>query len=235
MTLAPDEDRRSEGIDGPAYETNLICPVPGCDASRALERHHLWRRSDIGGDKWWVKTSDGKIHGNCVKFCSFHHRELTDNIAKITYVDGEFFWHDILSPIQLLLWQPPQLDAYLDHERPEESDDDADLRLVEKLGAAHVLAPGHQPDVCPTCLRKLPQPKSEKPEEKKVRKTWSVAVPLDQWEDGAQVIDTLLDEAHVELNRLGLPFGEGRIVKYYILAAALGMFVTHAESLMSDG
>jgi hypothetical protein len=226
MTKAPDEDRRIEAIDGPRYSLNVICPVPGCNDSRSLQRHHLWRKSDVIGDRWWVKTSDDKLHGNCVKVCRFHHREITDNIARIAYEDGLFYWQDILSEPQLLDWQPPS-------EFPV--GDDPDVVLVEKLGADHVLAPGHSPDVCPTCLRKLPQPKSENPEEKKVRKTWSVAVPLDHWEDGAQVIDTLLDEAHVELNKLGLPFGEGRVVKYYILAAALGMFVTHADSIMSDG
>jgi len=236
MTLSPSEDRRTEGIDGPSYPLNIICPVPGCLQSGNLQRHHLWRKSDVIGDKWWIRTKDEKIHGNCVRICPHHHRDLTDNIAHIAYLDGAFWWKDILGEPILLEWQPPTEGVYEALTTPRsasEQKDDPDLLLVEKLGAEHVLAPGHEPDICPTCLRKLPKPK-EKTEAQKVRKTWSVAVPLDRWEDGADVIDTLLEEAHKELNKNGLPYGEGKVVKYYILTAALGLFVTHASSLMGD-
>jgi hypothetical protein len=240
MTLSPSEDRRVQGLNGPPYELNLICAVPGCDESYLLERHHLWRRSALGGDKWWVRTHDGVLHGNCVNLCHDHHGMVTDNVARISYKGGDFFWQDPLTPKMILLWQPPTSLPKDDVDDREDADgeqkkDDPDLLLVEHLGAHHVLSPHHEPDVCPTCLRKLPQPRSENFEEKKVRKTWSVAVPMDAWENGAETIDVLLRESHVELNKLGLPYGEGRTVKYYILTAALGMFVTHAESLMSDG
>jgi|SRR5215471_2427994 len=237
MTRSPSEDRRTEGLDGPSYPLNIVCPVPGCTQSNRLERHHLWRRSDVIGDKWWVRTKDGKIHGNVVKLCGFHHLEVTQNTAHIAYADGTFWWKDILAEPLLLTWQPPEEDVYealRSRVTPSERKDDPDLALVEKLGAAHVLQPGHDPDICPTCLRKLPKPKDKDPEAPKVRKTWSVAVPLDHWEDGADMIDTLLEEAHRELNRNGLPFGEGKKVKYYLLTTALGLFVTHAQSIMSD-
>ena len=191
----------------------------------------------MGGDTWWVRTKDERIHGNCLRFCHFHHQELTDNIARVVYHERSFWWKDILGDPVLLTWQPPDetvYDALCAPVSALNGKDDPDLELVEKLGAGHVLAPGHDPDVCPTCLRKLPQPKSENPEEKKVRKTWSVAVPMDHWEDGADVIDTLLREAHTELNRHGLPYGDGKTVKYYQLTAALGLFVLHAKELMGD-
>jgi len=236
MTRSPSEDRRSEGIDGPHYTLNLVCVVPGCGETRSLHRHHLWRKSDVIGDKWWVRTKDGLLHGNCVRVCGHHHRELTDNVARIAYREGMFWWKDAILDPMMLNWQPPGEALYEELSAPENGKgDDPDLLLTERLGASHVLLEGHDPDVCPTCLRKLPKPKDESaPEVKKVRKTWSVAVPLDRWEDGADVIDELLTAAHEELNKYGLPYGEGKKVKYYILTAALGMFVTHAQALMSD-
>jgi hypothetical protein len=237
MTRSPSEDRRSEGIDGPHYPLNSTCVTPGCTETRSLHRHHLWRKSDVIGDKWWVRTKDGALHGNCVRVCGFHHRDLTDNIARIAYHEGQFYWKDVLTEPLLLDWQPPGEALYMQLSAPENGKaDDPDLLLTERLGASHVLVEGHDPEVCPTCLRKLPRPKDESaPEAKKLRKTWSVAVPLDRWEDGANVLDTLLDEAHVEMNRIGLPYGEGKTVKYYILSTALGLFVTHANEIMSDG
>ena len=107
MTLSPSEDRRSEGIDGPKYTLNTVCAVPGCMDRNNLQRHHLWRKSDVIGDKWWVKTSDGKLHGNCLRLCHHHHRDITDNIAHIAYHEGSFWWKDIISEPLLLDWQPP--------------------------------------------------------------------------------------------------------------------------------
>ena len=236
MTLSPSEDRRSEGLDGPHYPLNQICFVPGCMDRKTLQRHHFWRKSDVIGDKWWVKLSDGEIRGNCGRVCAHHHRDLTDNIAHVAYHEGQFWWKDIISEPLLLDWQPPGEAVYEELREPAKpSGKDDDLALAEKLGAAHALLPSHDPDICPTCLRKLPRPKEERsPEAPKLRKTWSVAVPMDHWEDGAEVIDTLLREAHTELNRRGLPYGEGKTVRYYILTAALALFVTHAEELMSD-
>ena len=236
MTRSPSEDRRSEGVDGPHYPLNIICVAPGCTDTRTLQRHHLWRKSDVIGDKWWVRTKDGLLHGNCVKVCGFHHRELTDNIARVAYHEGAFYWKDVLGEPLLLDWQPPGEALYEELSASElPKQEDPDLLLVERLGASHVLAEGHDPEVCPTCLRRLPRPKDESAvETKKVRKTWSVAVPLDRWEDGADVIDELLAAAHEELSKHGLPYGEGKKVKYFILTAALGMFVTHAHDLMSD-
>jgi hypothetical protein len=236
VTRSPSEDRRSEGVDGPHYQLNAVCVVPGCNETRSLQRHHLWRKSDLIGDKWWVRTKDGLLHGNCVRVCGHHHRDLTDNVAAVVYRDETFWWRDVLGEALPLDWQPPGEALYQELSAPErETPSDPDLLLTERLGASHVLVEGHDPDVCPTCLRKLPRPKDERaPEAKKVRKTYSVAVPMDRWEDGAAVIDTLMDEAQKELARFGLPYGEGKVVKYYILTAALGMFVTHAGSLMDD-
>ena len=87
---------------------------------------------------------------------------------------------------------------------------------------------------CPSCGRKMPKPKieNEKSEEKRPRKTWSVAVPYDHQENGAEVLDELLDAVEEKLDAAGLNWGHGSRVNYFKLTTALALFVTHADQLM---
>jgi hypothetical protein len=82
---------------------------------------------------------------------------------------------------------------------------------------------------CPTCKRTLPKPKDEKTEEKRERRTWSITVPMDEREDGAETLDTLLEECR----RL---FGhdESKTVRYFTLAQALALVVQHGHRLVQE-
>ena len=89
--------------------------------------------------------------------------------------------------------------------------------------------------VCPSCKRPLPHPKHEgEPEAKRPRRSWTITVPKDERENGAEVLDELLEASREEMGKLGLPYGEGSSVRYFVLAAALALFVQHAEQLMAD-
>ena len=71
-------------------------------------------------------------------------------------------------------------------------------------------------------------------EERRARRTWSVTVPKDEREDGAQTLDVLLDAARHEMAKAGLPYGENEAVKFFVLSAALGLFVSHAEEVLGQ-
>jgi hypothetical protein len=220
MTLSPSDDRNISGVEGPEYPLNQRCPVPGCEQPGGLQRHHLWRRSDLGGDYWWVK-SDDRFVGNCIKLCRYHHRELTDNQSRIRFDGLTFTWKDaMLSPMELL-WQPPiRIEGLEIPDPPAPRHDHASIE------------PG---DVCPTCFRKVPLPRTVKFDDvPKLRKTWCVAVPEQSWGDGADAIGTLLEEARREMTLAGLPYGESDVAKFHVLTHVLALFVQHAHKIMSD-
>jgi len=59
-------------------------------------------------------------------------------------------------------------------------------------------------------------------------------VPSDEREQGADMLDTLLEEGRREMARAGLPYGDEDAAKYFVLSTMLGLFVTHAEEVLSD-
>lgn len=229
MTRLPLEDRQVTGlIEGPPYEENLVCPVPGCGL-RGTEGHHLWRRSFLAGDYPYVTLPDGSVVANVVLLCNQHHHMVTVNAAWVKLEDGVFTWSDLVNASQPLTWQPPiwrederRVSSDGDHPGGDPDPADPDLRRD------HVAHDG----TCPTCLRPLPH-KRDTSEAKRIRRTWSVTVPKDEREDGAETLDTLLEEARKEMARAGLPYGDEETVKFFVLAAALGLFVSHAEDVLA--
>lgn len=87
--------------------------------------------------------------------------------------------------------------------------------------------PAHNREKCPTCERPLPQP--HKGEEEKVRKGWTIAVPVAELEDGADVLDTLLDECRTLFGH-----DSNKKVKYYTLSQALALVVQNGHKMAAD-
>jgi hypothetical protein len=219
MTLSPTDSRDVHGFEAEPYELNGFCAVPGCNEQEFLERHHLWRRSAIGGDYWFVELP-GMIVGNCVNLCRRHHRQVTDNEAAIRFHDDLFFWTDLMVEDRLLTWQPP-LDFV----------SSTGETLGGRIESEHVHVENGA--VCPTCHRRVPKPKIEtEPEARKPRKVWSVMVPRDQWEDGADVLDMLIEGWREEFSKRGLQYGEAKSVKYFVLSTGLALGLTHIELVL---
>lgn len=221
MTRFPTETRQIQGLEGPDYPSyNFpapICANPDCE-NEATDRHHLFSRGLMGGAYDWVRLPDGTESGNIIGLCYLCHKKVTENKAQIIYQMGEFCWmvEGVLSDLR---YQPP----------------------VRNLSSGEVEAAGEpapSPEarpVCPTCKRVIPRPRIKNPqEEKKPRKTWSVAVPYDIQEDGAEVIDQLLELAEEKMDKHGLNWSHGNRVVYYKLSAALALFVQHADDILSD-
>ena len=224
LTNLPLANRQVKGIDAPEYKLNDRCPVVGC-SELGTERHHLWRRSFLIGDYWWVRLPNGEISGNCVYLCNTHHRKVTINECSIRMLDGVFHWCPLEGNTVRLAWQPPIYS-------PEE------FQMYHSVGIRPLHTPVHDHEAgeCPTCHQRIKPPKPvTPPEERKPRRTWSIAVPKDKQEDGADVLDTLIDEARKALDANGVRYSEEHKYKYHILAISLALFVQNAQLVMADG
>lgn len=235
MTRLPTESRDYKGLDGPGYESYRVgplCSVPGCGRP-ADHSHHIVRRSELGGPFLWVQMPSGEQVGNLTGLCWRHHNEVTENKARITFetaISPCFFWTDSTITNEPLTPQPPiKEESETDHQVAESTSP------TVELGIGHVLAVGHDRETCPTCKRPMPRPKIDTPkEDKKPRGTWAVAVPLDERENGADTLDDLLDAARDKLDKVGISYGDGSQVKFYPLTTALGLFIQHADKILSD-
>lgn len=108
---------------------------------------------------------------------------------------------------------------------------------VKELEGSGEGLPAPSPDrpICSGCGRRMPKPKVETPkEDRKPRGTWSVAVPMDVRENGADVIDELLEACEEKLDQHGLNWGHGNRVVYHKLATVLGLFVLHADEILGN-
>lgn len=210
VTRLPMADRNVTGWEGPYYHLNERCAVLGC-GNGGDERHHLWRKSFLVGDYWWVTLPNGEVIGNCVKLCREHHQMVTENKVTIKYLDDAYWWTPPEGDIVKLGWQPPHL---------------ADERLE--------VVTGHNPDECPTCHQKLKTKVEGPPEPKKPRRTWSLAVPKDDQENGAEVLEGLIEACREELAKAGIEYGTEKKVVYHVLTTSLALFVQHGQRILSD-
>lgn len=217
MTKLPHPDWNVKPYDGKPYRVGPYCSVPGCRRI-AEHAHHIWRRSFTGRKGTpWVVLWDGKIVGNLTGLCVEHHDQVTGGLggheAAIVYDDGVF------------LWETKEWHAALDPQPP--------------LGTPLEAAPAGQPEVserstergvCPTC-GKVTRPRQELPPgERRPKKTWSITVPVDERENGAEVIDTLLEHIAEKLGRAG-----HKSWKYYSLVEALAFTTQHLHMLDESG
>jgi len=236
MTRLPTARRDVRGVDGPPYDLNAVCAVPLCFESN-LERHHIWRRSELVGAHNWVIFPDGDLAvGNEVGLCHWHHEAVTKNAAWIRFdEDNEVFtWESILTPQVALQWQPPVVkrSEVAEYQTEHEIKDTFDQ---PEAVITNVTNGKSNPHICPSCKRPLPAPKIDNGSEpKRPRRTWSVTVPMDERENGAATLDALLEASRDEMAKAGLPYGETEAVKFFVLTAALGLFVQHAHMLVSE-
>jgi len=163
---------------------------------------------------------DGSQVGNVVRLCRSHHAQVTDDRAQIAWEGLHMVWLVDGAEILPLSFQPPFILGEVGFEN-----------AGEKIRVRRVHA-----NECPSCGQALPHPKIETPKEtKRPRRTWSITVPVDARENGAETLDTLLEEARNELDKAGLTYGNERSTRFFVLAAVLGLFVHHFDELVDSG
>lgn len=212
MTLLPASDFGIRGVDGKPYTVSSGCSVPNC-GRLSVHTHHLWPRSFLRGQPYeWVLLPDGTVIGNRTGLCVLHHSWVTGEIgghrARIKFEGGVFWWvtladDRVVGPLDP---QPPGA-----NERPP-----------EKTAKPEV--------ICPTCgHHKKPKPELP-PGPARRKKTWTVMVPADA-EDGAEVLNTIVEDLAVPL---GAEEWKSTLKRYYVLVAVLGWTLQHRDEFVGD-
>jgi hypothetical protein len=206
MTLPLVDHDRWRRAEGPAYKVGPHCAH--CD-KWASDGHHLIRRSAISGPFDWVWI-DGTVYQNVIGLCADCHHAITSPIGghqaaiRLDEENGIFFWMEVVGLDDLgnpeydfpflLVPQPRTLEGFLAQGGGQD-----------------------EHDACPTCghvKRRRPPTTPSAPGRR--RKSWTVKVP-DDAEDGAEVLDTLVDDLGLLLD-IEPTSASGR---YYVLVPAL--------------
>jgi len=210
LTLLPLQDPRIRGVEGPRYKVGPLCEAPGCN--RPVDHaHHLWRRSYLTGDYWWVEVPEALglrtiTIGNVVGLCWRHHEDVTGTVGGHK---AAFIWRD-----GVLLWTPVEpfinkSDQAVVPTRPFEGTPEAPVSEQER---------------CPKCGRRKPRKKPEGlPKRDPRRKTrFVLMVPKDSEEDGHALVTSLLDDCAEKM-------GRSEKETYYTLVDALNWFLLNYD------
>jgi len=206
MTLPPvDEKYLVRRMNGPKFTVGPRCSNPHC-GKLAEHAHHIVP-SGARGLRWdWIAI-DGYVTGNMTGLCVGCHNDVHLARAWIRWIDQEFVWcfpgeRDVLGkptpyPVGALSYQPPTPDS-LATDDPRASDTG--------------------PESCPFCGQETRRRPALTPRVgRRRRKSWTVLVPDEELENGADVLDSLIDN----LAPL-VPNGDNtRSGRYYIICAAL--------------
>ena len=183
MTLLPVDWGEVRGVDGPAYKVGPRCCNPAC-RKVAEHRHHIWPRSYLRKQPLnWVELPDGRVIGNLTGVCAGCHLDVTGDIGgykaaiRLGTDDPRLWWCTTSGmngamtywPVDPIVPQPPTREALVASPADPESDS------------------------CPTCGQSRRRRSSLPAGERRRRKSWTIQVP-DDAEDGAEVLDTLVDD-----------------------------------------
>lgn len=208
--MKPLETLLVKGVAARRYPKNKTCSHPEC-AEAATDFHHIFPRSLIGNDSWFVifgdaltQTSEEKGGGyrqaipHVTGLCRAHHEAVELHRAWIRLKcesadiqDGRFEWYD--------------RDGHGHDLTP------SDWTFVGPLDPQ----PGH------TTKARKTKPKSTEPARKS--QTWSIRCPNDAAEDGIEALKTLTDEA---AKALAPSMGwSDSPPPYFVLCAVLAYFI----------
>jgi hypothetical protein len=217
MTLIPSEAWNVAGVEGDKYTVGPFCDAPGC--KRPVDhKHHLWRRSFLGGDYWWVRvpTSRGTTVTirNVVGLCYHHHEDVTGDVG------GHKAW---------IRW----------NEQREDFDwlESVDYGHWQKIGTLTLptspepTAPIQESERCPTCGHvKRHDHEHREPGPRRAKKSWTMKVPADS-ENGWEEI-----EEYVEI--IGEAIGAGEYTsalrRFYVVQPSLFWVMQNLDAFVHD-
>jgi hypothetical protein len=219
LTLPAVDSWNVRGIEGPAYKVGPRCSNPTC-GKLADHAHHIIRRSQLVKHYDWIAI-DGLVIGNKTGLCASCHDDITGLIgghkAAIRWIEGAFWWcllrpperDEPYLPVGPLTPQPPTPES-LATDDPQASDTGAES--------------------CPFCGQHRRRRLTPTRVGRRHRKRWTVLVPDEQIEDGADVLDSLIDNLaplipHADASATG---------RYYVVVAALAHALIDSESLMAS-
>lgn len=102
--LKPIENRRVRGVASERYPLNDKCAHLEC-SEPAADPHHIFPRSAIGNDSWFVEIETGAEHPEFTPgkdlvtphvsgLCRKHHDDVEEHRAWIKLEEGMFVWYD---------------------------------------------------------------------------------------------------------------------------------------------
>lgn len=212
--LKPLEIRTVYAIASERYPLNKKCAHPECGEA-AVDPHHIFPRSEIGGDSWFVSIiatqselatmpkwargltfvtlSGGQDAGNAViphvtGLCRAHHDAVEEHDAWIKLEEGVFNWYD-------------RAEKGFGGLPPEE----INWKLLGPLNPQ------------PGSVEGKPKRRRFKGEERRKRRTISLRVPDDAGEDGAALLDEQIEALEAKIN----PDDDKRRPIYYTIMDAL--------------
>ena len=221
MTLPVVETLDLRGLEGPAYKVGPRCSNPNC-GKWAEHAHHIVRRSALGKPYDWIAI-DGFVIANKTGLCPGCHDDITGLVgghkAAIRWIQGEFWWclvtaDDPAAPqyhaVAPIVPQPPTPDS-LATDDPRASDTGG-------------------PESCPFCGHETRRRSTPARVGRRRRKSWTVLVPDEELEQGADVLDSLIDN----LAPL-VPNGDASATgRYYIIVAALAHALIDSEDFVAS-
>ena len=218
MTLPAVESWAVRGVDGPAFKVGPRCSNPSCSQwaewPHRVHAHHLVRRSQLQGAYDWIEV-EGKVYGNKVALCPACHDDITGRLgghrAAIRLLgDGIFRWYSV-------------------------GNDENDLTLVGALDpqppTPEATSPsGHgETDACPFCGQVKRRRSALRTAGRRRRRSWTIQVPDDAAENGAEALDALVEDIAL---LLGIePNATGR---YYVVLPALYYAVQDRKSFVES-
>jgi hypothetical protein len=225
MTLLPIDDWSVKGVDGDTYKVGPYCAAPGCKKP-VDHKHHLWRRSYLAGNFWWVKVpfQNAEAFGlttirNVVGLCWRHHEDVTGQGG------GHAAW---------IRWDPQRQNFHWLERTPDDkfiSIGTFSLPAAPPADAAPSSPEGREAERCPTCGKRQGHPHPEhEPGPKRPAKSWTIKVPADD-EDGAVILNELV-EGCAEI--FGHDEYTSRLKRYYTVVQALSVVLQNRERIAAE-
>ena len=208
--LPPIENCRVRGVATKRYDLNHKCAHPECNED-ADDPHHIFPRSLITGDSWWVRigtdeeeppyTDEEWAIAHVTGLCRAHHDDVEEHRAWIKMEELP------KAPHHVFVWYDRGPDAIDNPIMQEEADPWIELGPLNPQ-------PGSR-DGKPKRSRKRHQG-----EARRKRATVSLRVPDDAQEDGAGLLDEAIERVE-DLLYPDRPEGEKRRPAYFTLMDAL--------------
>lgn len=217
MTLPAVDSWDVRGLPGPEYRVGPRCSNPNCGRI-AEHAHHIVRRSKLVKDYDWIAI-DGYVIANKTGLCVPCHDDITGRVgghkAAIRWINQRFVWcllgpgEERYLPVAPIEPQPPTPD-----------------QLAERATDAHETGP----EECPFCGHTTRRRQPPAQVGRRRRKRWGVLVPDEDLEQGADVLDSLIES----LAPLVPNADSSATGRYYVLVPALAFAVMNGEEFVAS-
>jgi hypothetical protein len=201
--IFPCEGRLVRSVASERYPSNKVCSHPEC-AHDADDQHHIFARSQIAGDSYFVEITDPAdgtvaVIPHVTGLCRAHHGDVEEHRAWIRLEEGVFNWYD----------RGPSFAV---------TENWAGIMVEHEVGGHnwHLVGPLNPQ---PGSVEHKPKRKKRAQQPARKKAVYSIRVPKDEAEDGYEVLDSLIDSVR---DKYGPELGwTDTAPGYFVVVAAL--------------